>query len=45
MFGDTLKWDSSGKSLMFTYMYTSKIDGKNHTATYIAAFDKQELYK
>lgn len=34
-----IAWDKKGTSLFYTYKYTSKEDGKNHTDTYIITFD------
>lgn len=36
----TMQWDESGNSLFYTYKYTSKEDGENHTDTYVVSFDE-----
>ena len=35
-----IKWDKAGSSLTFNYDYTSKVDGKNYTNTYVVTFDR-----
>lgn len=35
-----IKWDKAGSSLTFNYDYTSKLDGKNYTNTYVVTFDR-----